>query len=160
MHNVYIISYHLIKKIMMRYCVSVRPNHSGSTAWLCRQGQRRPGAVWTAGSSEPGRAFPRLRVTDGTIPARPDCEARPREKRRRAGDSSPMEGRATRQRRLPREHVTRLWCACVLPSSEGCDSKGSGERHCGCSADEDDVCVGSASSDRRCRNGFGILPSP
>ena len=30
-----------------RYCVSVRPNHSGFTAWLCRQGQRYPGAVWT-----------------------------------------------------------------------------------------------------------------
>ena len=30
-----------------RYCVSVRPNHSGFTAWLCRQGQRYPGAVRT-----------------------------------------------------------------------------------------------------------------
>ena len=30
-----------------RYCVSVRPNHSGFTAWLCRQGQRYPCAVWT-----------------------------------------------------------------------------------------------------------------
>ena len=30
-----------------RYCVSVRPNHSGFTAWLRRQGQRYPGAVWT-----------------------------------------------------------------------------------------------------------------
>ena len=30
-----------------RYCVSVRPNHSGFTARLCRQGQRYPGAVWT-----------------------------------------------------------------------------------------------------------------
>ena len=32
---------------MTRYCVSVRPNHSGFTAWLCRQGQRYPCAVWT-----------------------------------------------------------------------------------------------------------------
>ena len=30
-----------------RTCVNVRPNHSGFTAWLCRQGQRYPGAVWT-----------------------------------------------------------------------------------------------------------------
>ena len=30
-----------------RYCVSVCPNHSGFTAWLCRQGRRYPGAVWT-----------------------------------------------------------------------------------------------------------------
>ena len=29
-----------------RYCVSVRPNHSGFPAWLFRQGQRYPGAVW------------------------------------------------------------------------------------------------------------------
>ena len=32
---------------LTRYCLSVRPNHSGFTAWLCRQGQRYPGAVWT-----------------------------------------------------------------------------------------------------------------
>ena len=31
----------------MIYCISVRPNHSGLTAWLCRQGQRYPAAVWT-----------------------------------------------------------------------------------------------------------------
>ena len=32
---------------LTRICVSVRPNHSGFTARLCRQGQRYPGAVWT-----------------------------------------------------------------------------------------------------------------
>ena len=35
-------------------------------------------------------------------------------------------------------------------------------RHCSCSADEDDLCVRSASSDRYCQclDGFGILPLP
>ena len=32
---------------LTRYCVSVRPNDSGFTVWLCRLGQRYPGAVWT-----------------------------------------------------------------------------------------------------------------
>ena len=30
-----------------RYCMSVSPNHSCFTAWLCRQGQRYPCSVWT-----------------------------------------------------------------------------------------------------------------
>ena len=34
--------------LMMIHCASVRPNHSGCTAWLCRRGQRHPGAVWAA----------------------------------------------------------------------------------------------------------------
>ena len=33
--------------LVMIYCMSVHPNHKGFTAWLCRQGQRYPGAVWT-----------------------------------------------------------------------------------------------------------------
>ena len=33
--------------VLTRYCVSVRPNHSCFTAWLCQEGQRYPCAVWT-----------------------------------------------------------------------------------------------------------------
>ena len=52
-----------------RYCVSVRPNHSSFTSWLCRQGQRYPGAV-----------------DDGaTAGAGSDCELGPQAMSRKAG---------------------------------------------------------------------------
>ena len=41
--------------IVTRYCVSVRPNHSGLTAWL--QGQRYPCAEWTTEFSEYSLTF-------------------------------------------------------------------------------------------------------
>ena len=37
---------------LTRYCLSVRPNRSGFTAWLCLQGQRYLAAVWTKAGSE------------------------------------------------------------------------------------------------------------
>ena len=36
-----------ISSTMMKYCVSVRPNHSCFTAWLCLQGRRYHCVMWT-----------------------------------------------------------------------------------------------------------------
>ena len=36
-----------VRERVKRCCLGVSPNHSGFTPWLCRQGQRYPGAVWT-----------------------------------------------------------------------------------------------------------------